>query len=126
MTPYDNLDNVLKGMRDTVDFFDVPINSIEQKGIFGNTPLIVAAGWGNVDAVRLLLDAGADINATGEDGDTALHRAVAIEALDVVQMLIDRGASVEMADAYGETPRDFAEDAKDLRLRELLRRTTAP
>jgi ankyrin repeat protein len=126
MTPYDNLDSVLNDMRITADFFNVPINSIEQKSIFGNTPLIVAAAWGNADAVRLLLDAGANINATGEDHDTALHRAVAVEALDVVQILIDRGASVEMADADGYTPRDFAEDARDLRIRELLHRTTAP
>jgi ankyrin repeat protein len=126
MTPYDSLDIVLNNIQSTVDFSNVPINSIEQKSIFGNTPLIVAAGWGNVDAVRILLDAGANIDATGEDHDTALHRAIAVEALDVVQMLIDRGASVEMADAHGETPRDVAEDAKDLRIRELLRRTTAP
>lgn len=126
MTPHDNLDSVLNDMKNTVDFSDVPIKSIEQKSIFGNTPLIVAAGWGNVDAVRILLDAGANINATGEDRDTALHRAVAVEALDVVQMLIDRGASVEMADAFGDTPRDFAEEAKDLRIRELLRRIAAP
>jgi uncharacterized protein len=126
MTPHDNLDSVLNDMRKTVEFFNVPINSIEQKGIFGNTPLIVAAGWGDRDAVRILLDAGANINATGEDRDTALHRAVAVEALDVVQMLIDRGASVEMADAFGDTPRDFAEEAKDLRIRELLRRIAAP
>lgn len=126
MTPYGNLDSVLNDMRVTVDFSNVPIKSIEQKGIFGNTPLIVAAGWGNADAVRLLLDAGANINAMGEDHDTALHRAVAVEALDVVQILIDRGASIEMADADGYTPQDFAEDARDLRIRELLHRTVAP
>jgi ankyrin repeat protein len=126
MTPYDSLESVLDAVRTVIEFSDLPITSIEQKGFFGNTPLIVAAGWGNSDAVRILLDAGADINATGEDRDTALHCAVAVEALDVVQMLIDRGASVEIADAFGDTPRDFAEEAKDLRIRELLRRTTAP
>lgn len=126
MTPYDSLESVLDAVRTVVEFSELPITSIEQKGFFGNTPLIVAAGWGNSDAVRILLDAGANINATGEDRDTALHRAVAVEALDVVQMLIDRGASVEMADAFGDTPRDFAEEAKDLRIRELLQRTTAP
>lgn len=30
------------------------------------------------------MDTGANINAAGEDRDTALHRAVAVEALDMV------------------------------------------
>jgi ankyrin repeat protein len=36
---------------------------------------MVAAFWGHQDVVRTLLDAGADVNATDENGDTALTYA---------------------------------------------------
>ena len=44
--------------------------------IFGSQPLEIAVTWGEVQAVELLLDAGAAINAKHEGGNTALHHAI--------------------------------------------------
>ena len=66
------------------------------------TPLIVAAAFGSLEAVRLLVDAGAGINAASTAGLTALHLA----AGDVrkVQLLVDRGAAIDVPSKLGRTP----------------------
>ena len=56
----------------------------------------------------LLLDRGADPNAKGINGHTALHWAAAREDLDVAQVLIDRGADVNARDGWGSTPLHWA------------------
>ena len=38
----------------------------------GNTALMLAARWAQVDMLKALLDAGADVNLTNSDGDTTL------------------------------------------------------
>lgn len=55
-------------------------------------PLIVAAWQGNVEATRLLLDAGADPNATADDAFTPLYAAAVWGHQDVVELLLERGA----------------------------------
>ena len=46
----------------------------------GSTPLMEAASRGNEFAVRVLLDAGADINATDAEGRTALVRFCCVDS----------------------------------------------
>ena len=58
------------------EFVGVPLDHVNQAGIFGDTPLHVAAMRGDLDEVAALLDGGAEVNARGELGDTALHLAV--------------------------------------------------
>ena len=56
-------------------------------------PLIAAADWGMVDAIKLLLDKGADINAKEHNqGCNALFHAAAIgTSAPAMQLLIDKG-----------------------------------
>lgn len=54
--------------------------------------LIWAAGYGNIEAVGLLVDKGADLHATGRDAKTALHFATAKKHADVRELLLSRGA----------------------------------
>ena len=42
----------------------------------GETPLHLAAGKGDVEEVKRLLNAGADVKARDEDGRTALHERI--------------------------------------------------
>src|SRR5207237_2681906 len=61
--------------------------------------------WGekeNVEAVKLLLDLGADVNAQADTGRVALHGAAHKGRSTVVQMLVDHGAKLNMHD-YGNT-----------------------
>jgi len=68
-----------------------------------NTALIAAAENGDAESVRLLLDAGADMNATNNDGDTALILAAVQGHAEIVRLLLDRGANVEATDSDGYT-----------------------
>ncbi|MDD5170935.1 MAG: ankyrin repeat domain-containing protein, partial [Syntrophales bacterium] len=55
-----------------------------------------AAANGRSETVRLLLDRGADIHATGRGGD-ALFGAAEEGHADVVKLLIDRGSDIDIA-----------------------------
>jgi ankyrin repeat protein len=77
----------------------------------GTTPLMVASGIGwvegvtnemgrkeNLEAVKLLLDLGADVNAVDGDGRTALHGAAHKGRNEVVQLLVEHGARLDAHD----------------------------
>src|SRR5204863_10135894 len=57
----------------------------------GNPALLVAALHGNADAVRVLLEAGANVNATNRAGATALTYSVSDPTK--VRLLLRRGAN---------------------------------
>jgi ankyrin repeat protein len=67
----------------------------------GITPLMFAAEIGSLDAMRLLLDRGADVNAQNAFGSTALMWAVSDPA--EVRLLLEHGAQVNTAAKSGRT-----------------------
>jgi ankyrin repeat protein len=79
------------------------------------SPLHVAAGIGwvegityewsrqaTLDAVKLLVDLGLDVNLKADTGRTALHGAAHKGRADVIQVLADHGAKLDVRD-YGNT-----------------------
>lgn len=68
----------------------------------GSTLLHHAAGFGALDTLTLLLDAGADVNAKNRRGSTPLHWAIDDEAK--VRVLLTRGAGVNARQVEGRTP----------------------
>lgn len=69
----------------------------------GRTPLHAAMSARQLDLSRLLVDAGADINAVAADGSTPLHCACAAEFAAGAAELLGRGADVGCVDAAGRT-----------------------
>ena len=57
-----------------------------------------------VEAARLLLDAGADVNQATAAGDTPLHAAAGAGLTGVIQVLAERGAQLDAANRNGVTP----------------------
>jgi hypothetical protein len=55
------------------------------------------------DAVKLLLEAGADPDAKTPDGDTALHLAAFAGKMTIVRALVEGGADMSVKDAAGKT-----------------------
>ncbi|KAL1535484.1 hypothetical protein AAHA92_28257 [Salvia divinorum] len=64
----------------------------------GRTPLILAAGKGNVRSVEVLVAAGANVDARSRDGRTALYRAAANGDSAVVEMLVAAGGDPTIGD----------------------------
>ncbi|MBQ6418207.1 MAG: ankyrin repeat domain-containing protein [Synergistaceae bacterium] len=69
----------------------------------GGTALILAARESHAEVVKILLDAGAGVNAKQEDGNTALMGAAYLDSAEVVKILLDAGADVNAKDNDGET-----------------------
>jgi ankyrin len=101
----------------------------------GTTPLMAAAGvgWGGgvdrrgasllegavindgdraLEAARIAIDLGANVNASNEAGDTALHAAASKGYSAIVQVLADQGAKLDVKNKRGRTPLASASSAK--------------
>jgi len=79
----------------------------------GWTPLHLAAFFGQKEAARSLLDAGASLEAVSRNSlhNTPLHAATAGGHSPVALLLIERGANVQAADAGGHTPLHIAAES---------------
>ncbi|KAL3533810.1 hypothetical protein ACH5RR_007331 [Cinchona calisaya] len=76
------------------------------------TPLMVAATYGSIDVLKLILSLPeVDVNRScGVDKSTALHCAASggsVKAIEVVQMLLAAGADPNLTDANGHRPVDI-------------------
>ena len=75
-------------------FEGVALTDANIKGLsFGDTPLHIMAMWGDTEAIQILLEEGAELEARGEDGFTPLHCAVEQDKIDAVRLLLDVGAN---------------------------------
>eukprot|EP00934_Nitzschia_sp_Nitz4_P000144 Nitzschia sp. Nitz4//scaffold23_size168460//114408//117133//NITZ4_002234-RA/size168460-snap-gene-0.165-mRNA-1//-1//CDS//3329543680//144//frame0 len=79
----------------------------------GVTPLIAAASEGQLESLKLLIAAKADVNAKDTDGTTALMASSARGHLEVVKALLAAGASVNAQNSDGHTPLMFAYNGKN-------------
>jgi len=73
-------------------------NAADDRGL---SPLMYAAAMGSVDAMRLLIDHGADVNAQNAFGSTALMWSVSDPAK--VRLLLEHGAQVNTVARSGRT-----------------------
>lgn len=73
-----------------------------------NTPLHWAAAFGQVSAVRELLQAGVDVDAANAKGDTPLRDAAAAGHVAVVRELVSAGADPSLKNKKGSSPIDVA------------------
>jgi ankyrin repeat protein len=58
----------------------------------GETPLIADIFWGNVEIAHALVDAGTDVNAISDWGDTALKKAQFFHKDEIAALLQAHGA----------------------------------
>jgi len=75
---------ILEKCYSTGGFLQEPPLAVNDTNMFGDTPLHLVCGWGDVEAVTKLLAAGADVNALGEKGMTPLFYATSVKVADLL------------------------------------------
>ena len=75
----------------------------------GPPPFREAANRDPVEALKLLLQAGADPNAKAPDGSTPLHQAVTAKQVPIIQTLVAAGAKLDAVNKDNMTPLLLAE-----------------
>eukprot|EP01104_Vermistella_antarctica_P013343 TRINITY_DN4017_c0_g1_i1.p1 TRINITY_DN4017_c0_g1~~TRINITY_DN4017_c0_g1_i1.p1 ORF type:complete len:423 (-),score=86.38 TRINITY_DN4017_c0_g1_i1:104-1372(-) len=83
-------------------------NAIHERDRSGATALHAAAYSGHLECVRVLLEHGADVDATYNFKETPLHLASKEGHATCVRLLSEKGASVYAEDRWGDTPLHLA------------------
>lgn len=91
----------------------------------GWTPLIYAASTNQLDIARMLLERGANVNATAENGTTALMMAAREGHLPMVLLLMEKGADINHKTPYGYTALGMAMSRGKQEVAEVLARAGA-
>jgi ankyrin repeat protein len=109
----------------------------------GGTPLMLAAGGGParaqeeevvdkagradpVEVIKMIVDAGADVNAVNDQQNTALHLAAQKGNDKVVQYLAGRGAKLDLKNKLGKTPGEVAPKRTAELIAKLMNGSAAP
>ncbi len=80
----------------------------------GLTPLLYAARQGSTDAVKMLIDKGANPNTPDPEGFSPLQVALQNAHYDAAVALIEKGADVNQGDRTGQTPLFTLTDIRSL------------
>jgi ankyrin repeat protein len=107
----------------------------------GSTPLMIAAGMGArrvvaeedviekaavadpLEAVKLFVEAGVDVDAQNDLGNTALHYAALTGASRIAEYLASKGARLDIYNYSGQAPSDLARSEA---MKKLLQSRSAP
>ena len=99
---------------------------LNSRNLAGKTPLAVAAEYGAVDLVQVLLDRGADPDIlsrpdrTTQDNMSALQRAAARGDVEMARVLLAGGADPNLKNNHGDSAMHFAADYGETEMLQLL------
>jgi ankyrin repeat protein len=104
----------------------------------GTTTLMLAAGLGTrtdrtpqeikdgLEAARLLVDRGVDVNAVGEYKWTALHGAAYSGSDTIAQFLLEKGANIDARDEWDESALALAQGFTSVLMNDFNKKTQGP
>ncbi|KAM0033287.1 putative Arf GTPase activating protein [Helianthus debilis subsp. tardiflorus] len=113
-------DNSSKSSLNSIREIDDPLTNESLKGC---SLLHLACQTADCTMVELLLQHGANINASDSNGQTPLHHSIIRGRLAIAQLLLSRGANPLAADTEGKTPRQLVTELgiDDIQILALLR-----
>lgn len=85
------------------------------------TPLHMAACYGDLESVEILIKHKAKVNEKDSNGLTPLHWTVALDRYDSAQLLINKGADMNAKGNDGRTPIELAKLKNGKKMIELFR-----
>ena len=94
------IDAILRGHLDIVELL-VLYSEIDFPAETNRTALMFAAQTNAIDSLKVLLDAGADVNIRDKDGNTAL--ILGVKHADILAMLLAHGAMINVQNKSGVT-----------------------
>lgn len=89
---WEKLDRTLEKVPESINFLDPKT---------GNSPLHITCQNGHEEMTKVLIEAGANVNAKNGKGQTALHMAMSYDYYRVVVMLLEGGADKEQRNDDG-------------------------
>jgi ankyrin repeat protein len=105
-----SVEEFLKEISGNPGFEEMTEITVNSRSYLSDTPLHVAAIWNDVEAIKLLVEAGADINARDSFGETALHDAALQKHRAAYDLLLLLGADPSINNNDGYTAADIIED----------------
>lgn len=96
---------------------------INENDVYMGSPLHIAVARGKVEIAKLLLDAGADIEAAAKGSLNKahpLHIAARVNGVAIAALLIERGAKVDSRDSQSRTPLFVAASSGQAEVAEFL------
>jgi hypothetical protein len=94
----------INGDIQAVSFFAKSGNAVvNQKNIGGASALHIAARKGDLEISKILIENGANVNATDNEGWTPLMRAVMAKNVDLIKVLMNHDADPRKMNSVGET-----------------------
>jgi len=103
-----------RGFEGTAAVAPKPNQTTEEFASGWMTPLMFAARENDLESAKVLVKAGADVNAVGADGKDALGLALFNGSYEVASLLIDSHANVNHADEQRFTPLFWAVDRRNM------------
>ncbi len=117
-----SLEDIFLEVEAEPDFLHHKIDSVDYKNDYGDTPLHVVSHWGDCEAIHMLAEAGANINAKGERGYTPLHCASEQNHFKAIKLLLALGVDIQLDDD-GYSPLALAELLENTEAIEALKNT---
>ena len=103
----DRMEELFKKIESVPDFAGHVIDGVNHRNGYGDSPLHIVSNWGDIDAIKLPVSGGADINAQGETGFTPLYCAVEQNHPIALKTLLSLGVKA-IKDSSGDLPIDLA------------------
>ncbi|CAB3232588.1 unnamed protein product [Arctia plantaginis] len=82
----------------------------------GFSPLATAVRKGDINTIRFVLSAGADVNQPSATGQTPLHLAVLAARIPIAELLLEKGADFQAGDVNGLRVEHYAVESCDLEM----------
>jgi len=88
-------------------------SDLNEKDVYGSSPLIIAVTFGKTEVARALIEAGADMKIKNNEGSTPLHIAAFLCRTEIVEALLDNGADKNLRNNAGSTALEVVEGPFD-------------
>lgn len=102
------------------EYLGIEITAPNQPGAVDDTLLHLVSRLNRVDDIRILIDAGADVNKAGDMGNRPLHGAAMKDNVEAIEILLGAGANPELVNEFSETPYDVANSLGNMRAKQAL------